>query len=393
MREIRIVEIEDSFLNLFTPAVIVVAGYFLFNLVGWPSRLIRPFFNDIGFVYDSFMLSTTLSIINVLTVALIFYIIFLPKLRVKRAPYKDPNSNSLFLTLVIACIAFTVMELFTDFIDSLFRGLNSLFIEWNIDLNFYVEEEYIPTPEDLFMLKDPINGFLYVFYIMFAYLFFIEILYRRSIIPLLEDRGIKSFDAVILASIGYALIFIPNSMVPKLYEYLLPNQIYYMIHGILCGLLYIKTRNIIFPIILNAYLSLPELLSTFGYAYENDFLINMPELFSIFSYLITGLVILFILWSIIMKLPSETKDIIIKRSPPEMYKGIFGYLGISFSLMMLLIIVIEFIKDKIDPPKFHNLNFDELFPSVFVRIMFYGAIFSLQFFMTVTTEYARDNTE
>lgn len=41
MRKLIIVEIENSYLNFFTPAVCIAAGLFLYSLISWPLSLLN----------------------------------------------------------------------------------------------------------------------------------------------------------------------------------------------------------------------------------------------------------------------------------------------------------------------------------------------------------------
>ena len=83
MKKINIVEIENSYLNLFTPAVIVAIGYFLFNLLAWPLLFLEWLIKEtiLGFtipIFDSVVASTVLVLISI-----IVYFVFIPKLKVK----------------------------------------------------------------------------------------------------------------------------------------------------------------------------------------------------------------------------------------------------------------------------------------------------------------------
>ena len=56
---------------------------------------------------------------------------------------------------------------------------------------------------------DPLLFITYIALIVVVNSIFIEVIYRRTVIPLLEDRGSSPFHAVLLASFGDCFISIP----------------------------------------------------------------------------------------------------------------------------------------------------------------------------------------
>ena len=77
MPKLEIVEIENSYLNFFTPAIIVAAGYFLFNLIAWPLLFVGQFILSLNILGAQSLvyLGLLLQILSLLLVGLFFYFI------------------------------------------------------------------------------------------------------------------------------------------------------------------------------------------------------------------------------------------------------------------------------------------------------------------------------
>ena len=196
MRKIEIVEIENSFLNFFTPAVLVPVSYFLFNLIGWPSLFFRYLITQSGIETDLNLVHSFFSVVfMVLTCSILYYIlIYLPRLKVHDSEYRKPSKLGFWIVGIFLCVIL------------LFNGVIIGIYEYF----FGFHEIYLDSLFPLSLIKQDSFYFL-VFFIYDIILFslFSEIVFRRAIIPLLEDRGASPLHAVILAAIGGALIDIP----------------------------------------------------------------------------------------------------------------------------------------------------------------------------------------
>ena len=94
MRKLEIVEIENSYLNFFTPAVIIATGYFLYNLFVYPLVIIQwlSYENKINISMIDFY---TLIIPNItcLLGVLFIYLIIIPRLKVVDAEYRPARQS------------------------------------------------------------------------------------------------------------------------------------------------------------------------------------------------------------------------------------------------------------------------------------------------------------
>ncbi|MHA1968212.1 MAG: hypothetical protein ACW964_10465, partial [Candidatus Hodarchaeales archaeon] len=120
LRKLEIVEIEDSYFNFFTPAIVVVIGYFLFNLIFWPYLIVDGFILENEVTISAFLnriipdlpvltISSLLEIIILLLFSVLLYYIFVIRLKVRSSEYRKVSISSFGYTLLI----FLVMILFS----------------------------------------------------------------------------------------------------------------------------------------------------------------------------------------------------------------------------------------------------------------------------------------
>ncbi|MFX0204961.1 MAG: type II CAAX prenyl endopeptidase Rce1 family protein [Candidatus Hodarchaeota archaeon] len=368
MRKIEIIEIENSFLNFFTPAVLVAISYFFFNIIGWYSLFflhlleINSFKIDLNLakllIYNAFLGTTCFS--------LYYLFIYHPRLKVRDAEFIEVKKFSFY----VAFSFFFLLILSETVLTALYEGLFG-----NLD----------PTVTTLLrleiLLDNPAYLFLFLIYDGILSVVFIEIVYRRALIPMLEDRGLSPFFAVILSALGDSFINLPGYVLSPNH----PENIYFfclsIAIGLCAGLIYISTRNIIFPII---SVSCFQIFTTLR-------LIGVQELKLIFEslyilFLVVGLgIILFLVFEIFHPIRSPNWiRIIKKRSSPFIMRGLIGFFIISLGLLAIQTIVAKIGRIIFIPEP------GEYFPGYFIYIsIFYAIAFTIPFFLTITTEWAK----
>jgi membrane protease YdiL (CAAX protease family) len=235
------------------------------------------------------------------------------------------------------------------------------------------------------VISNPIYLVFYFIYNIILISLFSELVYRRVLIPMLEDRGLSPFHAVILAAFGGGFIDLPGYFLYPVH----PQNIYsFTISfavGFCAGLAYVRTRNIIFPIILH---------SSFLIYYDIVYFLNdtLLEVYEISNSLILLLAFAFILYFvykiIVLKHSSKWIKLIQKHSTPNIVKGIIGYFIISLGLLAIQAIVAKTGRIIFNTAE---LGYPEgIFPGYFSYIMiFYAIAFSIPFFLTISTEWAK----
>ncbi|MHA1966536.1 MAG: CPBP family glutamic-type intramembrane protease [Candidatus Hodarchaeales archaeon] len=370
MRNFEIVEIENSFLNFFTPAVLVAISYFLLNLIGWPSFLLRDIISRFG--VSEMVLNLLYLLISILclgiTCGLLYYLlIYLPRLKAHEAEFKRASKMSMYITIIFSCLVVSSGLIIVGFYEFIFEPLI-------IFPSFFFPLEIIRN--NLFYL------ILNLIYDSVLMVLFQEIVYRRALIPMLEDRGLSPFHAVILAALGNSFIDFPIYLLFPKHPIDVYSFIISLTMGLFAGLLYIITRNIIFPVLLSATFSTYNFL---GVIFTESQMIFYDAI-HILTILSSLIIIIYLILKIFIKneLPIIIK-IMQKRSSSNILKGVVGFFIFSLGLLVIQVIVVKighilFITTPGNP-----------FPEYFIYIMiFYAIAFLIPFFLTISTEWAAD---
>ncbi|MHA2246972.1 MAG: CPBP family glutamic-type intramembrane protease [Candidatus Hodarchaeales archaeon] len=365
MRKIEIVEIENNLLNFFTPAVITAAGFFLWNLFAWPLHLIELDILQIPLGIESYLLDAIIINCSGFLVFLIAFFVFIPRLNVLDADYKEINKSSFIIVLLVFCFAMCYRFLLTVLFDSL--GI----------------ELFDAMPEFVFsfdLFYDPLFLFFFIIYFVLVTPLFTEIIYRRTVIPLLEDRGLSPFQAVIFSSFGFCLFHLPRFVTNPNFQANMYWFISTFIFGFATGVIYMYTRNIVFPLIYSIIYFSYRLTYTFSIAFDDLFYSLIHNILN-FGVLIVGLAVTgYIVWSFIQKPNPEWIKVIKKPSVPQVGRGVVGFLIISSILVGLQILI----------PNLIDNSFDNNNPvNILLNSIFYLLVFSIPFWLTITSEYAQ----
>ena len=258
---------EKTWFKFSTPAII--AAFYL-SLQFLIEFLVAFFLYMIQLTDDIVMSRLLVLLISQIICTAIFIVIVIPFLKIK-----DVEFNSISYTSLITFIA--VFCLFWAILISITLGLSV--ISNNLGLEADIFRNILPIPKD-----HSGNLFAIIIWLLAGTLgvaIFLEYLYRRTLIPLLEKCGMSPFSAVLTSSCAFALVNIPfnlgfqitflresNLLNIYLSRYNLVNSIFYSLNlfsfafllGMACGIVYILTRNIIFSIMIHCCGLLPYYL-------------------------------------------------------------------------------------------------------------------------------------
>jgi membrane protease YdiL (CAAX protease family) len=307
-------------------------------------------------------------------VCVIIYLIIIPKLKIRDTEYKEATPIGF---LVVSLLVFM-----TIFSQALLKGLAKFFdVEWIFQF---------PDPVSV---RDPAIEILYLFLLLISIALFTELFFRRTTIPLLEDRGVSPFYAVILSSLGNSLIILPIYII-QIFQTRLQIQSMVLelasitVIGLFAGITYIITRNIIFPILIGFFYNSYEMIGFLGRSSENEILLTIFDLIYIISFLVTILFVVYVIW-IFRGKESVNKFInkIKMHSAHKIQRGIVGFFVISIGLLVFQALVVIIVRHLTGSWK----NPSNLFPGYVVFITIFYLIASIiPFFLTISTEYARD---
>ncbi|PWI47744.1 hypothetical protein CEE45_10200 [Candidatus Heimdallarchaeota archaeon B3_Heim] len=135
---------------------------------------------------------------------------------------------------------------------------------------FTTESPYDTISPTAVLANDPV--FLFLFFSVFAIgaPIWEELVFRRTLIPLFERRGIGQAWALIFSSLLFSLQHTPTDLYNGSLGFAIEHFISTLLGGLLLGFLYLKTRNILWPILFHA--------GTNGFAALSQFSdIDLPE--------------------------------------------------------------------------------------------------------------------
>ncbi|MFW9854387.1 MAG: hypothetical protein ACFFFG_04975 [Candidatus Thorarchaeota archaeon] len=370
MRKIEIVEIENSFLNFFTPAIIIASGYFLINLISWPLSLLPWAANQANIRFDFNLLFLISPIVAGILVSLIVYFIFIPRLKVIDAEYKTLSRESSIMLLVLFCVAMSIRLSFGTLITEFLGGSIELLLPW-----------YLPSYNLLFVTPLYLSFFLIGRVVIHG---FTELIYRRTAIPSLEDRGLAPSHAVVTSSVGFILLDLSYYLnTPNLL-----SNIFWLgstfIYAILTGLIYVFTRNVFYCFLYALIYDFYKLTDILGSQLNNDILNLVYVLISIFALAVGLITIIYITVTVLISRSKVTADWIKtlkKRSVPKVRKGLIGFIIIAFVLVLSQYLITSIISGV---TQFHLPDY------IVYHTIFFLVAFSIPFWLSITTEYARD---
>ncbi|MFX0183333.1 MAG: type II CAAX prenyl endopeptidase Rce1 family protein [Candidatus Hodarchaeota archaeon] len=368
MRKIQIAEIENSFLNFFTPAVIVAIGFFLLNLFDFPIMLLQLINSNLDINLDPNLLNVAFANIATLSVCLVAYYLLIPRLKLEDSIYQEPYAINLVAVPLIFCSVVFLRVLLTfafESSDVTIYNVTPWFLGWRYSL-----------------LLDPFFLLLFLIYQLVTIPLFTESIYRRVIIPLLEDRGLSPIYAVILSSLGFCFLDLPYYISTTNYLGTLYWFISTFLYGFATGVIYIFTRNVLFSILYASVYQFYRMTDFLGEIFHNEFLLLIRDLIHLITLLGAIILVVYIIWIIVKEIPIPRWIKIIKiKSAPNIKRGIVGYFIISLGLLAIEL----FVTDNI-----HNLTQNDYFANFLFNSFFYLIAFSIPFWLSATTEYVQN---
>jgi membrane protease YdiL (CAAX protease family) len=324
-------EKSESFLNFYTPAVVAALFGSLQFVVHFFSAAILFL---VPLVTDLVIIRLLVLIISQLFGSAIIFFIAIPLFKVKHKEFKPLNSKNLRISFAICCIFWTFM----------IANTIGIFI-FSTVLNVKIECSIIRLP----LSSEHINN---LFNIMICFLsltvgmaVFAEYLFRRMLIPLLEERGMSSFAAVISSGLVFAssgtlyylvLRYVSfNDGLLTLSRYDLWNTLSIVLSqfwlllllGMACGIVYILTRNIAFSISLHALVNTFFLLIDLFVLIDNDILLIVLGLISIIINIIGLFLVAYTLWkNKQVSINVEWLNILKEKSQTNIKRGFLGYI-------------------------------------------------------------------
>lgn len=315
-----IYERDNEFLNFLTPALVSVGGSILLvvfqvlvaiPLVGLLTNL--PEFADPLYapVWDLIILFLSQVLGTIIIIALI-----IPWLKIKHVEKYSLRGKTFVDTILLICLIWALIFVISTLMVILIEFFN--LEEPRSGLSELLIPEEIMSPLTVIFLLAPI---------VIGAPLFEELLYRRILIPLLEERGMSPLGAVLASSLFFTLLHAPTDIISGNYTGTVVHLTAVLVLAFGLGFSYIKTRNILYPMIIHGGINAISTIVTVV-QYDSELLMRYME-FVLIVVLIGFVYAIFIVW----RKKTKFRDVVRRMPHINITRSFLGYLVISLGLL------------------------------------------------------------
>jgi hypothetical protein len=217
------------------------------------------------------------------------------------------------------------------------------------------------------------------------------LMFRRTAIPLMEDRGLSPFIAVLLSSFGFCLLDLPFYIDLLLSESSILIVVYWTIstflYGFGTGIIYIFSRNIKLSILYASFYHFYRIVQILNKYFKKDWEFSFRFLLEFYIVIAGVISLIIIIWTLTKsEKASEWISILKKPSVPNITRGIIGFFIFSFLFALIHYLISTFIENVVYDPRLMIPKYPDIF---ILYTIFYLIIFSIPFFLTITSEYTQ----
>lgn len=357
-------EKEGKLTNFLAPLMVVALGAITLNFI---QNIITSFLIIIDFSLgmDILIFSLLITFLSQFVGILIVYFLVIPLMKIKDVEKQSFTSRNLIRTLLLICSTFAVNIASNYFFTIIFDLFNIL-----------PQSGYSGVLLNASHLNNPLNVIIYYLPFVIGAPIFEELLYRRTIIPMLEKRGMSPFTSVLTSSIVFAIAHLPNDLVNgNLYGGIMHCfGVFYI--SISLGLIYIFTRNILFPIIIHSFVNFISFSGPLIITLENETLLFIYNIVVI-SIVIMGIgILIYCIWRYFKRRSTDWVIILKKRSSHNIMPGLIVFLIIgSMSAFIPIIIEVLSLNELIQSNNFSQYLTSLLvsYATVFVLFLWLGS--------------------
>ncbi|MHA1995140.1 MAG: CPBP family intramembrane glutamic endopeptidase [Candidatus Hodarchaeales archaeon] len=264
-----------------------------------------------------------LLITQLIGVVIVFYI-FLPFFKIKYSDFQPFSRSSIRTTIILFFLSLGSTFLAGLLLTTVFAALG-----WIMKLGYSeitITAEHISNPSYLilFLIATTIGAPL-----------FEEMVYRRMLIPLLEECQVSPFIAVVESSIMFAMAHLNDNLMYGNIAGGIYQTIGVFILAMMLGMTYIMTRNIIYPVVLHAFTNLIGSLNIIFTIEENYFLLTIFSILVLIMLVIGIGISLYLLGKYIHGKETDWIKIIKKRSEVKVSGRLTRFMVVGSTLVLL----------------------------------------------------------
>jgi membrane protease YdiL (CAAX protease family) len=315
-------ENDEGLLNFFSPGIVTSIGLLLLGLGAWSLaalNFILPFLPP-----DPVMATIILNLGGQVLVTAVVLLLLIPRLHLKTVEYRPLTFVRTLKSVPAFCLVYTVAMGFGFVLYAVFDLLGIPVV------HSYGAIVLTPT-----QLANPFNLVLFFATTTIGAAVSEEFLFRRTLIPSLETRGMAPLAAVLASSLGFSVIHMPNDILNGSLGYVIMHFVTTLTIGIVLGVSYVATRNVVFPMILHGLINLVSfgalIVDTIGV-----FGLLVAYALVILAVWIIGIAVgIIALWQVLKKPPAPWATVLRIKSKINILPGLLGYLTVAVGLVVL----------------------------------------------------------
>jgi len=261
--------------------------------------------------------------------SVIIWLWIIPWLKLKYIRQSPHNHYAMISTLLLICLTWALIIVATIIIIISIKILQLETPRGGLEVLLIPKEILSPVTIIIFFVPLILGAPL-----------FEELVYRRTLIPLLEERGMSPAGAVLASSLFFTLLHLPADLLNGNITGTIIHISSVLILAFVLGISYIKTRKLIYAMLIhgvvNGISAVPSILI------EGTDLTTLYNIFYLFILVGVGLIyLLYLLWCNLKDLKAiNIENIKSKTSINNI--GFYGYLIISLGLLTMHTISLVF---------------------------------------------------
>ncbi len=323
-------ENNGKILNFFTASMVVGVGGLLLSFLS----ILISFIIALNFSYlllDYVILNLLILFLSQFIGIFIVYYILIPLFKAKNVEYRPITIFNSRRTILLICVTFTLIVI-SNFV------------------LFYILSAFNLNPQSIYgtvllrieHLANPFNILIFYLPLTIVAPIYEELVYRRLIIPLLEQRGMRPLTAVLSSSLLFAIVHIPDDILSGDLSRGIMHIWSVFLLGFSLGFIYILTRNILFPIVIHGVINFISFSKPLFALTGNSLLILSYDIMY-WVIFITGIVgLIYALWQLFRKKDAEWIFLTRKKTHNHILNGFFGLMGIA-TISVFIPLLIQFI--------------------------------------------------
>jgi membrane protease YdiL (CAAX protease family) len=236
-------ERNGKFLNFFTASMVIGFGGLLLTFFTSIISFII-IFSEFYLPFDYIITNLLIAFLSQIIGTIIVYFLLIPLFKVKNSEYRQLTRINSLRTVFLICSTFAL-------ITSINFGLGYIFNLFNL----IPQSGYTSIILNAGHLLNPLNIVIYYLPLTIGAAVYEELIYRRLLIPLLEQRGMSATPTILTSSLLFALAHLPNDLISANPAGTIMHITAVFFIGVSLGLIYILTRNILYSMLIHGIIN------------------------------------------------------------------------------------------------------------------------------------------